>query len=356
MRVDYAGDTHVGMRRDHNEDNLLILPEENLFVIADGMGGHASGEIASKLAVDTIRQFFLDSSQDEEITWPFEYDPQLDYPSNRLITAVRLANLRIYQSSLANLQFRGMGTTIVATYLSGGNMYIAHAGDSRCYLMRKGEFQQLTEDHSLFNDFRKSGTMTAEDEKNFPHKNIIMRALGMKDTVEVDLQVLAPDPDDILLLCSDGLSGEVSDEQTAQILVQERSLVKACQRLVQMANEAGGRDNVTVILLRLQEGENPDLDALSHEMTRDEGATEATDEFGLGEDADPVTAEPDSEELHDDAGEAAVPDQAAPEDEALAATLDTLPAPDAPEHIPPSDEGDTDGLLDPPEMDESRKP
>lgn len=327
------------MKRDHNEDNLLILPEENLYVIADGMGGHASGEIASKLAVDTIRQFFLDSSQDEEITWPFEYDPQLDYPSNRLVTAIRLANLRIYQSSLANLQFRGMGTTIVAAYLSSGNLYIAHAGDSRCYLMRHNEFRQLTEDHSLFNDFRKSGTMTAEDEKNFPHKNIIMRALGMKDTVDVDLQVLAPEPGDIALLCSDGLSGEVTDLQIAQVLVQERSLVKGCQRLVQMANEAGGRDNVTVILMRLQEGENPDLEALSHEMTKDEGATESTDEFGVSGDDDPVTADPDSEEV---SGE-------------LQEGTDASDIPDE-EAIPPSDDGDTDGLLDVPPVDDPEKP
>lgn len=331
MRVDYAGDTHVGMKRDHNEDNLLILPEENLFVIADGMGGHASGEIASKLAVDTIRQFFLDSSQDEEITWPFEYDPQLDYPSNRLVTAIRLANLRIYQSSLANLQFRGMGTTIVAAYLASGNLYIAHAGDSRCYLMRQHEFRQLTEDHSLFNDFRKSGTMTAEDEKNFPHKNIIMRALGMKDTVDVDLQVLAPEPGDIALLCSDGLSGEISDLQIAQVLIQERSLVKGCQRLVQMANEAGGRDNVTVILMRLQEGDNPELEALSHEMTKDEGATEVTDEFGVSGEEDPVTADPDSEEVENSS------DQAAGDD---------------PEEDPPADDGDMDGLLDVPAVDD----
>ncbi len=287
MKIDYAGDTHVGMRRDHNEDNLLILPEENLFVIADGMGGHASGEVASKLAVDTIRQFFLDSSQDEEITWPFEYDPQLDYPSNRLVTAIRLANLRIFQSSVASLQFRGMGTTIVAAYLAAGNLYIAHAGDSRCYLLRGNEFRQLTEDHSLFNDFRKSGTMTPEDEKKFPHKNIIMRALGMKDTVDVDLQVLGPEPNDVILLCSDGLSGEISDEEIAQVIGYERSLVKSSQRLVQMANEAGGRDNVTLILMRLVAGDNPDLDTLAMEMTREEGGSEVTDEFG-------VEAEPDS--------------------------------------------------------------
>lgn len=268
MRAEFAGDTHVGMKREHNEDSLLILPEENLFVVADGMGGHASGEIASKLAVDTIKGFFVDTSQDEEITWPFRTGEEDDYHANRLVTAVKLANQRIYESAAAQLQLRGMGTTAVGIYYADDRVYIAHVGDSRCYRLRGGELEQLTEDHSLLNDFRRSLSLTPEEEANFPHKNIIVRALGMKNTVDVDLKVSEPEVGDIYLLCSDGLTGEVSDEELTSVLKTEPSLIKACHRLVKMANDSGGRDNVTVVLARIVDTDEP-LDELTNEVTRE---------------------------------------------------------------------------------------
>lgn len=269
MRVEFAGDTHVGMKREQNEDSLLILPEEDLFIVADGMGGHASGEIASKLAVDTVKGFYNDTAADEEITWPFKTGKEDDYHANRLITSLKLANQRIFEASSAQSQLRGMGTTAVGAYLSEGKLYVAHVGDSRCYRFRRGVLEGITEDHSLLNDFRKSLSLTPEEERNFPHKNIIVRALGMKDTVEVDLQVLDPEKDDIYLLCSDGLTGEVEDDEMQRVLQDEKSLIKTCHRLVQMANEAGGRDNITLIVLKVLEDDQEAFTELTDEVTRE---------------------------------------------------------------------------------------
>lgn len=268
MRAEFAGDTHVGMKREHNEDSLLILPEENLFIVADGMGGHASGEIASKLAVDTIKGFYIDTAQDEEITWPFKTGEENDYHANRLVTAVKLANQRIFESSAAQLQLRGMGTTAVGIYYADGKVYIAHVGDSRCYRYRDGVLEAMTEDHSLLNDFRRSLSLTPEEERNFPHKNIIVRALGMKNTVDVDLKIVDPLHDDIFLLCSDGLTGELEDDELAAVLKTEPSLIKACHRMVKMANDNGGRDNVTLVLAKLLDDEDH-LDELTDEVTRE---------------------------------------------------------------------------------------
>jgi PPM family protein phosphatase len=251
MRIEFAGDTHVGMKRDHNEDSLLIMPEEDLFIVADGMGGHASGEIASKLAVDTVKSFYNDTGQDEEITWPFRTGLEDDYHANRLVTSIKLANRRIFEASTAQAQLRGMGTTAVGISGADDKLYVAHVGDSRCYRYHDGKIDLITEDHSLLNNFRKSLHLTPEEEKNFPHKNIIVRALGMKATVDVDLQKLTANPGDIFLLCSDGLTGEIEDDVIGQILEDNPNLEEACHRLVQLANENGGRDNVTVILARI---------------------------------------------------------------------------------------------------------
>ena len=269
MRIEFAGDTHVGMKREHNEDSLLIMPEEDLFVVADGMGGHASGEIASKLAVDTVKSFYYDTSLDEEITWPFRTGKEDDYDANRLVTAIKLANQRIFESSTAQPQLRGMGTTVVATYVAGDRVFVAHVGDSRAYRFRDGKLEPVTEDHSLLNDFRKSLSLTPEEEKNFPHKNIIVRALGMKATVDVDLKILTPEVGDIYLLCSDGLTGEIEDKELERLLREGGSPVKTCHRMVQLANDNGGRDNITVVLIRFEEEDAAGIDELTDEVTRE---------------------------------------------------------------------------------------
>lgn len=249
MRIEVSGQTHVGMKRNHNEDNLLLLPEERLFVVADGMGGHSSGEIASKIAVEEVAEFFRMTSQDLEITWPYKMDKQRNYDENRLATGIKLANMRIFEKASSEQKYKGMGTTIVTIYFAKDNeVVVGHVGDSRVYFFREGKLHQITEDHSLLNDYLKAKKLTPEEIEAFPHKNVIVRALGMKDTVLVDINKVEPKEGDIYLLCSDGLSGMVPDKQMEQILQGQPDLEKACAMLIDAANANGGNDNVTCIL------------------------------------------------------------------------------------------------------------
>src|SRR5579862_8905816 len=219
------------MKRTHNEDNFSIIEESGLYIVADGMGGHASGEIASKMAVDAMREFFAATANDPERTWPYKMDRSKGYEENRLITGIKLANLRIYESAQRDSRQRGMGTTIVTIFAVEDGVYVAHVGDSRVYRVRDGQIEQLTEDHSLLNDYIKMKRLTAEEIANFPHKNVIVRALGMKDTVKVDTRFEIPALNDIYLLCSDGLCGPVKDEEMAAILAEHGDLKVAAAKL-----------------------------------------------------------------------------------------------------------------------------
>jgi protein phosphatase len=254
MPVQAAGITHVGMKRAHNEDSYLMLPDQALFCVADGMGGHASGEIASRIAVEELSEFFKLTSSDEEATWPFKMDRTRNYDENRLATAIRLANVRIFQRASSASRYKGMGTTIATLHFASNLVYVAHVGDSRVYCLRNGALKQLTEDHSLLNDYLKARKLSPDEVESFPHKNVIVRALGMKDTVQIDLERLDPAEGDLFLLCSDGLSGMVSDDQIERTLLEQPELQSACNELVLMANAAGGSDNVTCVLARYRQG------------------------------------------------------------------------------------------------------
>jgi serine/threonine protein phosphatase PrpC len=254
MRLHVAGSTDVGLKRAHNEDAFLLLPEEQLYCVADGMGGHASGEVASRLAVEELAEFFRLTGRDEEATWPWREDPARRPDENRLLTAVKLANLRIFERAGSDERLRGMGTTLVCAHFerAGGAVVVGHVGDSRAYLWRGGSLRQVTEDHSLLNDYLKARRLTPEEIESFPHKNVIVRALGMKETVEVDLVRLPVEEGDVLLLCCDGLSGMVSDEQVGELIRQHLGDLKAAaQALVDAANEAGGVDNITCVLVQV---------------------------------------------------------------------------------------------------------
>jgi len=252
VRVEAAGDTSVGMKRNHNEDNYAILPEEDLFIVADGMGGHASGEVASQMAIETMRDFFRATSQDPEATWPYKMDKTRGYQENRLITGIKLANLRIFEAAQRNAGQRGMGTTMVALLAFDDGVLIGHVGDSRVYRLRDGKLTQLTEDHSLLNDYIKMKRLSPEEIANFPHKNVIVRALGMKESVKVDCFLDKPEQGDVYLMCTDGLSGPVSDEEIREITHHASpDLMGASKGLIERANRNGGPDNITVILTRV---------------------------------------------------------------------------------------------------------
>jgi PPM family protein phosphatase len=253
MRLTHAGASDVGRKRTHNEDAFLLLPEEQLYCVADGMGGHASGEVAARVAVEEMAEFFRLTGRDEEATWPYRMDPTRSYDENRLLTGVKLANLRIHERAQTDPRLHGMGTTIVAASFprDGQVALVAHVGDSRAYLLRQGALRQLTEDHSLLNDYRKSRPLSPEEIEAFPHKNVIVRALGMKSAVEVDLVRAPLEPGDVILLCSDGLSGMVPDARIAEIVRSAPGdLRRAALGLVDAANAAGGVDNVTCVLVQ----------------------------------------------------------------------------------------------------------
>lgn len=255
MRLSHAGTTDVGRKRTHNEDAFLLLPEEQLYCVADGMGGHASGEVAARIAVEEMAEFFRLTGRDEEATWPYKLDPERGYDDNRLLTGVKLANLRIHERAQTDQRLHGMGTTLVAVSFAkdARTMLVANVGDSRAYRLRQGALRQLTEDHSLLNDYRKSRPLTPEEIAAFPHKNVIVRALGMRSTVDVDLLREEVREGDLLLLCSDGLSGMVPDARLAEILRGSHGdLRRAAEALVDAANEGGGVDNVTCVLVAAQ--------------------------------------------------------------------------------------------------------
>ena len=249
--IRYAARTDVGMKRAHNEDFFAVLEEDMLFIVADGMGGHAAGEVASQMAVDVMAEFFA-RSRDDDATWPYKLKPELSYAENRLVCGIRAANYRIFDTARSNISRKGMGTTIVAAHVAADAMYVAHVGDSRAYLIREQAIRQLTRDHSLLEDYRAAKPdLTPEEEANFPHKNVITRALGMRDEVEVDIRSEAIEDGDTFLLCCDGLSGMVDDPSMLAIIQQAgEDLEQATAALVDAANRAGGVDNITAILAR----------------------------------------------------------------------------------------------------------
>jgi protein phosphatase len=253
MRAVAAGISDVGLQRDHNEDCFAILSDQELYVVADGMGGHRAGDVASRLATDAIVDFFRATAA-EDVTWPFHFDSRLSEEENRLLTGIRIANRQIIERSARSRECHGMGTTVVGALFSPrkGKMYIGHVGDSRAYRVRNGEITQLTRDHSLLNDYLLvMPDMTQEQRDELP-KNVITRALGMQDSVVVDLVPEQPQTGDIYVLCSDGLSGMLKDETICELVTSNQDDIQAAAKaLIKGANDNGGEDNVTVVLLKV---------------------------------------------------------------------------------------------------------
>jgi protein phosphatase len=251
MKVRYAAQTHLGMQRKNNEDNYYVLPEQHVYIVADGMGGHASGEVASLLAVNTLADYFIASADGQKDAWPFELEAELDYHGKRLSTGIRLANQSVHAAAQKGGRYRGMGTTIVGMVLGESHATLAHVGDSRGYRIADGAIEQLTEDHSLVNEYIKLHKLRPEDVKNFSHKNVIVRALGLSEDVDVDIQRVTPQPGDTYLLCSDGLTDMLSDKAILKMFkAGDGDLEKTNNLLIDKANDAGGNDNITIVLIR----------------------------------------------------------------------------------------------------------
>lgn len=252
-RVRFAGKTDVGRVRALNEDNLLIPEELPLAVVSDGMGGHACGEVASQITVDAIGAYYRHTAGSEPRTWPFRV-PQIEVERNRMTTAIKLANSEIFEAAAADQEKSGMGCTVEALYFAQGRAYIGHVGDSRVYRIRNGAIQLITEDHSLLNDWRRMKEMTEDEIRNFSHRNVVVRALGLAERVGVDVIVEEYAVDDIYLMCSDGLNDMLEDAEILELVeAKKKRLDGACGALIDAANEAGGKDNVTVLLAHVLE-------------------------------------------------------------------------------------------------------
>jgi len=254
MKITYKAVSDVGRKRKGNEDSLFVNPEQHLFVVADGMGGHAAGEIASKVAVESINEFVCLTGGDEEITWPFGLDENISYDGNRLKTAIRYANRKVLEATKEKSEYEGMATTVAAVLVDGDTANLGHVGDSRVYLVRDGAITQLTSDHSWVNEQIQSGVISPDQARTHPLRNVVTRALGGKPDLQVDMQQHKAKAGDILLLCSDGLTTMITDEDIARVVREAGGDVeKAAQALVASANAKGGEDNITVLLIRFDE-------------------------------------------------------------------------------------------------------
>jgi protein phosphatase len=254
MRAVAYGISDVGLQREHNEDSFAVLSDYGLAIVADGMGGHRAGDVASRLATEAIGEFFRKTAN-EDATWPFHFDPNLTDEENRLLTSIRLANRQIYEHSTRSHDLRGMGTTVVGALFSRkkNKMFIGHVGDSRAYRVRAGAIQQMTRDHSLVNDYLAAMPDMTEEQRSELPKNVITRALGMQDNVEVDIQSDECHPGDVYLLCSDGLSGMITDQEMERVVSTSGDLDDLCKRLIALANEHGGEDNITAVVIRVDD-------------------------------------------------------------------------------------------------------
>lgn len=248
-----AAHTSVGLVRTRNEDAYLVMEEQSLFAVADGMGGHNRGDIAATLCVKAIEDWFSGRVTDEA-QHRFRRFFQKTFGLSslgeaELLGAIEFANRLIFETARGSAELQGMGTTLVAAYFHGSYVFIAYSGDSRAYRLRKGRLTQLTEDHSLLNEYLRLQMISVEDIPRFPFRNVIMKALGLSEKAPVDYLRRRTRPGDVYLLCSDGLTDMVSDEEIREALLAGGDLSTRCRRLVEMAEAAGGYDNITVVLI-----------------------------------------------------------------------------------------------------------
>src|SRR5262245_30433053 len=241
----------TGRKRQTNQDCHLVNARSGLYLVADGLGGHAAGAVAARLTVTSIDDFVALVNASAEVSWPFGYSLQISFEQNALRTAVLLANLKVCHSAEEREDCSGMGSTVVAFWVRGNTAFWTHVGDSRIYQLRGGELRQLSEDHSLVQEQLRRGIIKPEEVKQHTLKHVVTRAIGTRDPLEVVVQQETLQPGDCYLLCCDGLTDLVSDEQIQRLIGDGRNLESSSRALIDAANEAGGEDNITVVLLRL---------------------------------------------------------------------------------------------------------
>jgi serine/threonine protein phosphatase PrpC len=275
MGLQAFGLTDVGRKRKHNEDAYLVDAERGLFVVADGMGGHAAGEVASRITVESMQEFIAEGLDVTESSWPFgQGTGRTPSVGNRLTAAVERANEKVMRAVASRPELKGMGTTVVAALINGERATLVHVGDSRAYLFRDGELRRLTDDHSWVQEQVNAGILSEDEAKAHPLKNVVTRALGGSPHVSVDLIEVPLRPGDRYLLCSDGLTGMVADEEIHEFFLAEPVPEPAVRRLVALANERGGVDNITAIIVDvLGEAESGEEEKTHTARRRDEEKT-----------------------------------------------------------------------------------
>ncbi len=251
-----AAKTDVGLKRTNNEDNFAVVQSAGLYVLADGMGGHASGQVASTMCVSHVAQYICELSRQPGFKLSFPTKPEWSFEAKLLANAIMYANERVFIQSCKDRSMEGMGTTVTAIFNAPRGLVLAHVGDSRIYRVRKGEIAQMTRDHSLLNHLIDKGELRPEDAANFANKNVILRAIGLKDEVEVDIKEVPREKGDIYMMCSDGLSDLVADALICKTISEAKSLDDACASLIGLALKAGGKDNVTVVCVSVEEDDD----------------------------------------------------------------------------------------------------
>ena len=250
MEIEFGARSDVGRMRQNNEDAFRVAPEIGLFVLSDGMGGQSSGEVASRLASETVVAHCREASQYPSVPLVGKHLAGISAAGNRLASSIRLANRTVHQAAQQNTMQTGMGATLVAVMLTEERANIAHVGDSRVYRFRNGNLESLTQDHSFIAEQVRQGLMTEQEANNSNLQNVLLRAVGVDADVEVEVNEELLAEDDALLLCSDGLTKELSDGQIATVLGEIDDPQAAADRLIKLANDAGGSDNISVIVLR----------------------------------------------------------------------------------------------------------
>jgi PPM family protein phosphatase len=249
----WAVTSDPGLKRTSNEDSYSTRPDVGLFAVADGMGGHVAGEVASRVAVEAIEAFIQETAgADKNRTWPFPFDPSISLEANRLRAAFRLANRKIASAIADSQDLRGMATTASAVLLGVRSASVAHVGDSRVYVLRGGKLEQITNDHSWVEEQVRAGALTPTAARQHPWRNVVTRALSGGEDPEVDVTEVSPKPGERYLLCSDGLFTVVPDSRIAEILGEQGvSLESIAHNLIEAANEGGGPDNITALILQI---------------------------------------------------------------------------------------------------------
>jgi protein phosphatase len=252
FEIEAWGATDVGLKRRLNEDVYCLDREAGVYIVADGMGGHAAGEVASRVATDEIVRSFRNEDDDTDETWPEHWNPDYSAVANKIVDAIVAGHHRVTTVMNNDAELKGMGTTVVvaAHQLGDNKVIICHVGDSRAYRFRGGQLQLLTQDHSWVHEQVSAGFLTEDAARNHPLKNVVTQALGGSSEPSVDVMETTIDEGDLYLLCSDGLNSMLTDTEIAALIAEGGTLEETCSRLIDAANARGGNDNISVVLLR----------------------------------------------------------------------------------------------------------